>query len=113
MYTVRTANVSLNPKELAHDYLERDAKLDSPLVADLVVQQRQKERNTPSASQSSVSATNDLDARQRAAAERWLKSRQQNTRRNEPKREQDHAPDLHGEKKREHTRGGPEDDVEL
>jgi hypothetical protein len=32
------------PKELAHDYLERETKADSPLVADLVVQQWQKER---------------------------------------------------------------------
>jgi ATP-dependent exoDNAse (exonuclease V) alpha subunit len=58
------------PKELAHDYLERDARVDSPLVADLVVERWRKNHNTPTPSQPSASNANDLDARQQAAAER-------------------------------------------
>jgi hypothetical protein len=64
------------PKEIAHDYLERDAKVDSPLVADLVVEQWRKHHNTPTPSQPSASNANDLDARQQAAAERWAAGQQ-------------------------------------
>jgi Ti-type conjugative transfer relaxase TraA len=99
------------PKELAHDYLECDSKVDSPLVADLVVQQWRQDRNTPRTSRPSVSATNDLNAKQQAAAEGWLKGRRQPTPRNEPTREPDHAPDIEKEKSRGRWRGGPEDEL--
>jgi ATP-dependent exoDNAse (exonuclease V) alpha subunit len=103
------------PKELAHDYLERDAKVDSPLVADLVVQQWQKERNTPPGSQPSVSATNDLDAKQQAASERWA-SRQDNSLAPGQSAPRTPAPtlktpDLELKRERDYDRGGPEDDL--
>jgi hypothetical protein len=85
-----------------------NTKVDSPLVADLVVQQWQRERNAPPASQPSVSATNDLDARQQAAAERWA-ARQQNapqpmhSQDGEPKRNQT----LHRENENERGRTYP------
>jgi ATP-dependent exoDNAse (exonuclease V) alpha subunit len=53
----------------------------------------------------------DLDLKQQAAAERWLKAKQEPTFRNERRQEPDHAPDLENEKKREHTRDGPEDEM--
>jgi hypothetical protein len=101
------------PKELAHDYLERDEKVDSPLVADLVAQQWDKERNAPPASKPSVAGTNDLDGRQQAAAERWLKAKREPARSNEPTPDHDHTPHLEKDRVPERRRHGPEGDLEL
>jgi hypothetical protein len=60
------------PKELAHDYLEREAGSDAAHVLSLVVSDWEKSRNAES--QSSIHGQlrpNDLDAKQQAAAERW------------------------------------------
>jgi hypothetical protein len=59
----------------------------------------------------------DLDARQQAAAERWLKGRtnpnptKRQTPSNERTREHDHAPDLEKERRSERDLGAPEDDL--
>jgi hypothetical protein len=84
------------------------------LVADLVVQQWQKERNARPASQPSVS--NDLDARQQAAAERWA-TRQKNSpapaRQSAPRSPGPtlKTPDLELKRERDYDRGGPEEDL--
>jgi hypothetical protein len=54
------------PKELAHDYLEREAPADVARVSDL-----------SATAQPGPTPLNDIDARQQAAAERWA-ARQQN-----------------------------------
>jgi ATP-dependent exoDNAse (exonuclease V) alpha subunit len=106
------------PKELAHDYLEREPAPDSALVSKLVVSQWEKERKAdPSPSSSAGSSMSDLDARQQAAAERWLKARgnpnpsKQQTPSNERTQERDHAPELEKERAPQRDRGGPEDDL--
>jgi Ti-type conjugative transfer relaxase TraA len=61
------------PKELAHDFLEREAGSDAALVSRLVVGQSEKNRNVEH-SASTVPAqlpTNDLNVKQQSAAERW------------------------------------------
>jgi hypothetical protein len=103
------------PKELAHDYLERDAKVDSPLVADLVVEQWRKHHNTPTPSQPSASNANDLDARQQAAAERWAAGQQnapQPTRDGNRELNRDHSSHPENENTPERTYNGPEDELE-
>ena len=96
------------PKELAHDYLEREVGSPAHKVSTLVVADWKKRRNADSLS-------NDLDARQQAAAERWG-ARQQNHPSTECSRDKtldrDHAPD--GEKGRAPDRdhNGPEDGLE-
>jgi ATP-dependent exoDNAse (exonuclease V) alpha subunit len=55
----------------------------------------------------------DLDLKQQAAAERWLKRSDPNSLQNHPKRGHDHEPDPEEQKKREHTRDGPEDEIKL
>jgi ATP-dependent exoDNAse (exonuclease V) alpha subunit len=52
----------------------------------------------------------DLDLKQQAAAERWLKAKQEPTLRHESSRENGHAPEIEKEK-HEQTRGGPEDEL--
>jgi len=100
------------PKELAHDYLERDLGSEQTLVSRLVVSQWEKERKADHERPSPASLeTDDLDARQQAAAERWLKAQREPIQRNTPTREPDHAPNLQGEEQRDHTRGGSEDDL--
>ena len=60
------------PKELAYNYLERDLGSDPALVSRLVVSQWEKERKADRDRPSTSSLdTNDLDAKQQAAAERW------------------------------------------
>ena len=91
------------PKELAHDYLEREIGSPADRVSSLVVAEWEKPRNTDSPS-------NDLDARQQAAAERWLKGRKESTPKNENTRQAKHAPevDRHRTSERRH---GPEEDL--
>jgi Ti-type conjugative transfer relaxase TraA len=102
------------PKELAHDYLERETGTDSALVPSLVVSQWEKERKTePNRSDAAQSPTNDFEARQQAAAERWA-ARQANPSAPEQSTPRTPAPtpkhpDL--ELKRGYDRGGPEDDL--
>jgi Ti-type conjugative transfer relaxase TraA len=101
------------PKELAHDYLERETGTDATLVSQLVVSQREKERNAEPKRPSLVSSMQDLDAREQAAAERWAARRQQAqepTRANrEPNR--DHSPLREIENPPERMGNGPEDDL--
>jgi Ti-type conjugative transfer relaxase TraA len=105
------------PKELAHDYLERELGSDAALVSSLVASQWEKQRKADHESPRNVSLkTNDLDAKQQAAAERWLRGRSnpkpanQPTPSNERTREHDHSPNP--EKRRgPERRGGPEDDL--
>jgi Viral (Superfamily 1) RNA helicase len=100
------------PKELAHDYLERDVGSEQGLVSRLVVSQWEKERNAEArGAKPAHSSTNDLEAKQQAAAERWLNGRGEPSPPNKPTREHDHAPDLEKEKNRERTRGGLEDEL--
>jgi hypothetical protein len=106
------------PKELAHDYLEREPGSDAALVSSLVVSQWEKERKADPESPSKVSLkTNHLDAKQQAAAERWLRGRSnpkpanQPTPSNQPTSEHDHSPNLEQRRRPERTRGGPEDDL--
>jgi hypothetical protein len=108
------------PKELAHDYLEREAGSDATLVSSLVVSQWEKERKADQHRPSTASLeTNDLEARQQAAAERWLKGRRSPTAPKEhaPSNERipDHdlGPNPEKESAPERTRGGPEEDSQL
>jgi hypothetical protein len=108
------------PKELAHDYLELETGSHAAMVSSLVVGEWEKNRpgtiETPTPSESFP--TNDLDARQQAAAERWA-ARQQNlpapgqgverTNTHTPS----NSPDLKFDRTPELRREGPEDDLEL
>jgi Ti-type conjugative transfer relaxase TraA len=108
------------PKELAHDYLEREPTPDSPLVSTLVVAEWEKTKNTDHAltAKPAPSPANELDARQQAAAERWVARQRhappagQGTQPSKthapsqfPERTLDRPPEL--------RRDGPEDDLEL
>ena len=55
----------------------------------------------------------NIDSKQQAAAERWLKSRREPKPSNEPSRDHDYAPDIEKDSAPERHRGGPEDDLEL
>jgi hypothetical protein len=104
------------PKELAHDYLEREPGSEAALVSRLVVSQWEKERNAePNQPNATHSSTNDHDARQQAAAERWAAVRQnapQPIRDGNRKLTSDHSPRPENEHTPERTRPGPEDDLE-
>jgi Ti-type conjugative transfer relaxase TraA len=108
------------PKELAHDYLEREPIVDSPLVSTLVVAEWEKNRNTTSPTQPGASGPepmNDIDAKQQAAAERWAARQHSPTPgqgaqpRNIPSPTPSHAPKM--ERDLELRRDGPEEDLEL
>jgi Ti-type conjugative transfer relaxase TraA len=105
------------PKELAHDYLEN---LDEAvLLSSLVVQKWQQSRATDTTATTIQGAPpqDTLDSRQQAAAERWLKGRQENApnhahaRPDAPRPSQ--YPELKIERDAELKRDGPEDDLEL
>jgi Ti-type conjugative transfer relaxase TraA len=95
------------PKELAHDYLEREIESPADRVSTLVVADWEKRR-------SADSPNNDLDTRQQAAAERWA-ARQQNT--PQPTRDgsrelnRDHSSHPENEHTPNRTREGPEEDL--
>jgi hypothetical protein len=103
------------PKELAHDYVEREPTPDSTLVSGLVVADGEMNRYADPTPQPTVSPVVDLEARQQAAAERWAARQQQPGQgakptdtpspKNVPIREI--KPNL------ELRRDGPEDDLEL
>jgi Ti-type conjugative transfer relaxase TraA len=104
------------PKELAHDYLEHETGSDTSLVSNLVVNQWEKERNANVKAPTSLHLpTDDLDAKQQAAAERWA-ARQNKTpspqkgasRTPEPTIKN---PDLEAKRDLNHDLGGPEDDL--
>jgi hypothetical protein len=59
------------PKELAHDYLERETAIDSALVPGLVAAEWEKTRNATQTLAADTAPTNDIESRQQAAAERW------------------------------------------
>jgi len=109
------------PKELAYDYLEREPTTDAALVAGLVVADWDKTRSThqPKPTPAAPSASNDLDARQQLAAERWAAREQhapaagqgaQPTNTPSPTAA---TPSHRIEKDLELRRDGPEDDLEL
>jgi hypothetical protein len=104
------------PKELAHDYLERETGSAETLVSNLVVSQWEKERHAESGQTTPArSATSDLDAKQQAAAERWAAH---HTNSLGPAHGPSHAsvptlktPDLELKRDLSHDLGGPEDDL--
>ena len=103
------------PKELAHDYLERDSGSDAALVSRLVVSQWEKERNTEAKTSKPLHLpTNDLEAKQQTAAERWA-ARQQNSPRPARglKRDLDREQLLSDDDEHtpQRTRDGPEEDL--
>jgi len=108
------------PKELAHDYLERKPSTDPTLVANLVVAEWEKSRNTehtPTA-QPAASPANDIEFRQQAAAERWAARQHQPTvtgQGAQPSHTPDHTqtPDPKIDKDLELRRNGTEDELEL
>ncbi len=105
------------PKELAHDYLERETAPDSALASSLVVHQWERTRSNDATApgKHAPSPMNEIDFRQQRAAERWA-ARQQNgptlgqgtdrspthNRTREPARPIEPKPEL--------RRDGPEDD---
>jgi Ti-type conjugative transfer relaxase TraA len=107
------------PKELAHDYLEREAPADAPFASNLVVRQWEKARNAEltTTAQPTPTPPNDLDARQQHAAERWAARQRSPTPRqggqpsNAPT--PTNKPDLELNRAPEFRRDGPEDDLEL
>jgi Ti-type conjugative transfer relaxase TraA len=104
------------PKELAHDYLEREPGSDAALVSRLVVSQWEKERKADhDRASASFLETNGLDAKQQAAAERWIERRkhspapeQSATRTPAPTPK---TPDVELKRERDYDRGGPEDEL--
>jgi Ti-type conjugative transfer relaxase TraA len=108
------------PKELAHDYLELEAGSHGDMRSSLVVRQWEKQRNQEVAipATRAPAATNDLDARQQAAAERWA-ARQHNppapgqgtqpTKTHPPS----NRPELKMDRTPELRRDGPEEDLEI
>src|SRR5882672_151025 len=104
------------PKELAHDYLERETTPDSALVAGLVVAEWEKTRKLDQAP--SPSPANDLEFRQQAAAERWAAKQHQPAGPGQGTRPTN-TPSLTAtpthkiEKDLELRREGPEEDLEL
>ena len=101
------------PKELAHDYLEREPGSDEYLSR-LVVSQWEKDRQAEQSRHSTASfKTKDLETRQQAAAERWA-TRRPNAPPNERNnaRNYEDSPNQDKENKME-RRHGPEDDAEL
>jgi hypothetical protein len=101
------------PKELAHDYLEREPGSEQGLVSSLVVIQWDKERKADRDRPSPSSLdTNDLDAKQQAAAERSA-ARQQTERGDEHTntRIPSEYPERELTPKQERGRDGPEDDL--
>jgi hypothetical protein len=102
------------PKELAHDYLEREQTTDPALLAGLVVADWEKNRNTghtPTV-QPTASPAKDLESRQQAAAERWA-ARQHQPPAPGQGAEPSSAPSPKINKELELRRDGPEDDLEL
>jgi hypothetical protein len=104
------------PKELAHDFLEREPGSEQGLVSSLVVNQWEKERTTESSHATTFHpASSDLEAKQQAAAERWVE-RQKNspapthgaTPAPSPGQR---TPDLELKRERDYDRGGPEGDL--
>jgi hypothetical protein len=100
------------PKELAHDYLEREPGSEQGLVSRLVVSQWEKERRADHDRASTTSwDMSNLDAKQQAAAERWQKSRKERTPSSERDIENERGPSPEKERGPESTRGGPEDEL--
>jgi hypothetical protein len=100
------------PKELAHDYLEREVGSPADRVSALVVADWEKRRNAELL-KTDLLPTSDRDAKQQAAAERWAGRKNKSPSPGQgapqtpaPTRE---PPDL--ELKRDRDRGGPEDDL--
>jgi Ti-type conjugative transfer relaxase TraA len=103
------------PKELAHDYLERDPGTESPRVSQLVVSQWEKERNAGArGAEPAHFSGRELESKQQAAAERWA-ARQQGSPR--PTRDmnrdlgRDHSLSPDNEHAPKRDRGGPEDNL--
>jgi hypothetical protein len=108
------------PKELAHDYLDRESGSDATLVSRLVVSQWEKERNAEprSSTMSAHLPTNDLDARQQAAAERWAaRQKSSPTSGQRTDHSKDHSPSRNPSHERDRTpdfrEDGPEHDLDL
>ena len=96
------------PKELAHDYLEGLPTADTASLADLIARDAERGQNR----ERDLSPMADLQARQRAAAERWKAWRQEGPKAGQGVRPT-HTPSHKPEQKPELGRDGPEDELEL
>jgi Ti-type conjugative transfer relaxase TraA len=103
------------PKELAHDYLEREPGSEATIVSSPVVSQWEKGRKQePGPKASPGSSMRDHDARQQAAAERWAARKQsaaQPTRDINRDLNRDHLSSPENEQAPKRTRDGPEEDL--
>jgi Ti-type conjugative transfer relaxase TraA len=104
------------PKELAHDYLEREPRSEQGLASPRITAQWEKNRIAQAlGAEPAHFATNELEAKQQAAAERWLKGRgnPKPAKPNTPSNERNHdlSPRLEKARRPDRTRGGPEDDL--
>ncbi len=119
--TARSVNVRFTealararPKELAHDYLEREST-DTATLADLITRNDERERAVER--ELRTSPMDDIDTRQQQAAERW-KARQQVGPKpgqgveRSPSQSPPHEPAHQPDKTPEPRRDGPEDDFE-
>ena len=108
------------PKELAHDYLEREPTAEGVSIADFVAHQVARSREVEHAPGRTrgPSPLADLESRQQQAAERWAARRQHGpTAGQGADRSPTHAPapnpSHENERKPELRHDGPEDDLEL
>ena len=119
--TARSVNVRFTealararPKELAHDYLEREAT-DTAALADLIARNAETERAVER--ELRPSPMNDIDTRQQQAAERWKGRQRVGPKAGQgaepcPSRSPTHGPAHQPDKIAEPRRDGPEDDFE-
>jgi hypothetical protein len=97
------------PKELAHDYLEREPSAETATLADLVAGERDREGEKKQRARS-PSPMADLQALQQEAAERWKARHQQGP---QVGQGSNPAPAHTPEQRPELRRDGPEDDLEI
>ena len=107
------------PKELAHDYLEREPT-DTATVADLIARNAEKARAPERLRERELrpSPMDDLATRQQQAAERWKARQQEGPKAGQgSERSASHSPTHQPAHQRDKTselrRDGPEDDLEL
>jgi Ti-type conjugative transfer relaxase TraA len=102
------------PKELAHDYLEREPT-DTATIADLIARNAEKARADER--ELRPSSMDDIHFRQQQAAERWKAKHQIPIAGKGAKRSPSHSPTHQPSHQRDKTpeprRDGPEDDFEL
>jgi hypothetical protein len=107
------------PKELAHDYLEREP-IDTATIADLIARNAEQARAPERLRERGLrpSPMEDIETRQQQAAERWAARQQEGPKAGQgaersPSQSPTHQPAHDREQKPEYRRDGPEDDFEL